>query len=253
MGVEADGKLDGFEAGFACGCDLCVGIKVGGFEDLFGYVELDPACGFELRVFVVAEIGFFAGVGVFDDVPTVAGEVGAVNNECADGSHTGGLFEFVGPAAVVGEGVAAEEGGVGGGWVADDAEDDFAFDVDVGVVVPVELGRGDAVADEDDGGVDIDGGGEGTVGDGVVVAVLEIVGVEGDGHLAFRSLGDERHGGFLRDGLHTDEVDLLEISAVVAAGFEAIEGELGSDVLGGNLACRGGRGRGLREDRRRGT
>ena len=174
VGVEADGEFDGFEAAFAGGFDLGVGVEVGGFEDLFGYVELDPAGGFELRVFVVAEVGFFAGVGVFDDVPAVAGEVGAVDDECADGSHAGGLFEFVGPAAVVGEGVAAEEGGVGGGWVADDAEDDFAFDVDVGVVVPVELGRGDAVADEDDGGVDVDGGGEGAVGDGVVVAVLEV-------------------------------------------------------------------------------
>ncbi len=205
---------------------------------MFGYVELDPACGFELWVFVVADVGFFAGVGVFDDVPAVAGEVGAVDDEGADGSHACGLFEFVGPAAVVGEGVAAEEGGVGGGWVADDAENNFAFDVDVGVVVPVELGRGDAVADEDDGGVDVDGGGEGAVGDGVVVTVLEVVGVEHDADLAIGALGrDDGHGGFFGDGLHADHVDLLEVGAVVAAGFEAVEGELGGDVLGGDRAA----------------
>ena len=91
----------------------------------------------------------------------------------ADGSHAGGLLELVGPAAVVGEGFAAEEAGVVGGWVADDEEDDFAFDVDSGVVVPMELGGGDAVADEDDGGVDVDVEGELAVGDGVVVGVGE--------------------------------------------------------------------------------
>ena len=143
----------------------------------------------EMRVFVVAEVGFFAGVGVLDDVPAVAGEVGAVDDERADGSFAGGLLEFVGPAAVVGEGFAAEEVGIVGGRVADDAEDDFAFDVDAGVVVPVELGSGDAVADEDDGGVDVDGGGEGVVGDGVVVAVLESS--EYDADLAVGRLGRE--------------------------------------------------------------
>src|SRR5437588_3810226 len=103
MGVEADGEFDGLEAGFSGGFDLGVGVEVGGFEDLFGYVELDPTGGFELRIFVVAEVGLFTGVGVFDYVPAVAGEVGAVDDERADGTHAGGLFELVGPAAVVGE------------------------------------------------------------------------------------------------------------------------------------------------------
>ena len=191
-----------------------------------------------MRVLVVAEVGFLAGIGVFDHVPAVAGEVGAVNDECTDGSHTCGLFEFVGPAAVVGEGVASEEVGIGGGRVAYDAEDDFAFDVDVGVVVPVELGRGDAVADEDDGGVDVDGGGEGAVGDGVVVAIFEVVGVEHDADLAVGTLGrDDGHGGFFGDGLYADEVDLLEVGAVVASGLEAVDGELGGDVFGGDFAA----------------
>ena len=63
-------------------------------------------------------------------------------------------FELVGPAAVVGEGFAAEEFGIVGGRVADDADDDFAFDVDALVVVPVEFGGGGSVADEDDRGID---------------------------------------------------------------------------------------------------
>ncbi len=179
----------------------------------------------EAGVGVVAEEGFFAGVGVVDYVPAVAGEVGAMDDEGADGSFAGGLFEFVGPAAVVGEGLAGEEFGVVGGWVADDAEDDFAFDVDVGVVVPVVLGCGDAVADEDDGGVEGGGGGEGLVGDYEVVAEFEEDGLAGG--------GDEAEGGLVGDDFHADEVDLLEVGAVVAGGGEAVEGELGGDVFGG--------------------
>ena len=104
-----DGQLDGFEAALAGGGELLVEVKACGGEELFGDVELDPACSLEVRVFVVAEEGFFAGVGIFDDVPAVAGEVGLMNDERADGAHARGLLEFVGPAAVVGEGVAAEE------------------------------------------------------------------------------------------------------------------------------------------------
>ncbi len=105
-----------------------------------------------------------------DYVPAVACQVGAVDDEGADGSFARGLFELVGPAAVVGESLAGEEVGIVGGWVADDAEDDFALDVDVGVVVPVVLGCGGAVADEDDGRVEGGGGREGLVGDYEVVA-----------------------------------------------------------------------------------
>ena len=36
---------------------------------------------------------------------------------------------------------------------------------------------------------------------------------------------------------HADEVDLLEVGAVVAGGLEAVEGELGGDVLGGQIAA----------------
>ena len=237
VGVEADGEFDGFEAGFSGGGYLGVGVETSGGEEFLSDVELDPAGGLELGIFIVAEVGFFAGVGVFDDVPAVAGEVGAVNDECADGAFASGFLELVGPAAVVGEGVAAEELWVVRGRIADDAEDDFAFDVDVGVVVPVELGRVDAVADEDDGGVDVDGGGEGAVADGVVVAVLQVDGVEIDGHAGGGFLRHEGEGGFGRDGVHADEVDLLEVGAVVAAGLEAVQGKLRCDVLCDELAA----------------
>ena len=153
---EANGELKGFEAGFAGGGELLVKVEMGGGEELPGDVELDPAGGLKVGIFVVAEEGLFAGVGVFDDVPAVAGELGFVDDEGADGSHAGSLLKFVGPATVVGEGFAAEETGVVGGWVANDADNDFALHVDTSVIIPVEFGSGDAVADEDERGVDVD-------------------------------------------------------------------------------------------------
>ena len=175
------------------------------------------------------EEGLFGDVGVADDVPSVGGEIGAVDDERADRSFAGGLLELVGPAAVVGEGFAAEEGGVVGGRVVDEAEDDFAFDVDVGEVVPVELGCGDAVADPDDGGVERDGGGELLVEDDEVIGEFEMDGCAG--------FWEEREGGFDGVGFDAGEVDLLEVGAVVAAGFEAVAFELAGDELCGELAA----------------
>ena len=41
----------------------------------------------------------------------------------------------------------------------------------------------------------------------------------------------------VRDDLHADEVDPLEVGAVVAAGLQAVERELGGDVLRGEVAA----------------
>jgi hypothetical protein len=45
--------------------------------------------------------------------------------------------------------------------------------------------------------------------------------------------------GLVADDFSPDEVDLLQIGAVVATGFEAVEGELRGDVLGGEFASAG--------------
>ncbi len=92
MGLQADGEFDGFEAALACGGHLGVEVEVRCFEELACDVELDPAGGSELWVLVVAKVGLLAGVGVLDDFPAVAGEVGAVNDESADGAFARGLF-----------------------------------------------------------------------------------------------------------------------------------------------------------------
>ena len=235
---KRDGKRDGFEALLARGSHLGFEIEVCGVEERARGLELNPACGFELRVFVVAEVGLLAGVGVLHDVPAVAGEVGAVDDERADGSLPRGLLELVGPAAVVGERLAAEELRVVRWRVADDAEDDLAFHIDARVVVPAELRRDDSVADEDDGSVDVGDLSELAVVDGVVVGVGQIVGVQHDRHAAALRL--IRHEGEVRlvaDSLGSDEVDLLQVGSVVARGLEAVERELRGDVLRGDLSA----------------
>ena len=123
----------------------------------------------------------------------------------------------------------AKKAGVVGGWVADDAEDDFALDVDAGVVVPVELGGGDAVADEDDGSVDGCGGSKGLIGYRVVAAIGELLGC---------ALGGQHgKGGLVGDGFHADEVHLLHVASVSVSGGESGEGELVRDVFCGELAA----------------
>ena len=87
--------------------------------------------------------------------PAVAGGGRLVHDQGGDGAAARGLLELVGPAAVVGHGLAAElaEHGlarlgleVG---VVDQEDGDLAVQVDALEVVPAALGREDAVADED--------------------------------------------------------------------------------------------------------
>ena len=66
-----------------------------------------------------------------------------------------GFLEFVRPAAVIGERRAAEELRVLRGRLVREEDDDFALHVNALVIVPIELGRGNAVADEDRLGVEL--------------------------------------------------------------------------------------------------
>ena len=63
---------------------------------------------------------------------------------------SGRFFIFIGPAAIVGHGIAIEEFGVLGGiaGIVDQYDHRLAGDVYIGIVVPVTLWRNDAVADE---------------------------------------------------------------------------------------------------------
>jgi hypothetical protein len=121
------------------------------------------------------------------------------------------FFELVGPAAVVGERFAVEKVIVVGGRLVDNREQDFSFDIDAVEIMPLILGRVDAVAHEDDGSVQVHAGRTGLIFDDKVFAVLQLDG----GSLG----GDKGKAGLVDVGVHGHERDSLEISAVLARGF----------------------------------
>ena len=133
---------------------------------------------------------------------------------------------------------------VGGRLVHDDQRD-LALHVDAGVVVPVVLGGVDAVADEDDGRVDV-GGGPGRSGPWRRSACRRS---RSTGWPSVR--GHEGELGFVLDGVHGVERHLLEEGVVVAGGLTGLRERTGwrcTQRRAGRRACRG---RGLRADRAR--
>jgi hypothetical protein len=152
-----------------------------------------------------------------------------MDDERTHSAHARGLLKLVRPAAVVGERPAGEELRIIRRRVADDAEDDLAFDVHTGVVIPAILWRGDAVADEDDRRIQRADRRERLVGGRIVVAELQQQRcATGWQQLEVR---------LRRYRLHADEVDLLQIGAVIATGLQSHERELRCNVLGCKLAA----------------
>ncbi len=203
-----------------------VEVHAGLLRQLAGDFKLDPTGGLELRLVAFQE-RFFTGVGVAHHLPGIAGHLGFVNEDHADGAFAGGFFVFVGPAAVVSEGAAFEEIRVVGGRLTDQHEQDFAANVGAFVVVPFVFGGLNSVSDENDGGVYVAGGALGFVVSDVFVERLEFEGVT--------FIGDEFESGFGR-GSDPDHRHFLEVGPVVAGGLQSIEPELGGDVFGGKVA-----------------
>ena len=236
-------QLNGFEAPLPGGVDLGVSrAQPARSKELVGNIVGDPRSRSDLRLRVVGEVSLLARVGVLDNRPRVAREVSAMNDERADGSAPRGLFELVGPAPVVSQRLAGKKLRIVGRRVTNDDQDDFAFDVDAGVVVPVVLGRGDAVADEDDGGVDVDDRSVPGIVDDVVSAEGEVEAAKPSrrtcsaGSRAIAA-GEEGERGLVALDGHAEEINLREVCAVVAAGLEAGESELSGDVGCGEVAA----------------
>ena len=99
-----------------------------------------------------------------------------MNDQHAQRAPACRFFELVGPSAVVGESLAVEKMIVIRWRLVDDDEQDFAFDVDALVIIPLILRRIDAVAHEDDGSVDVVARCTGLVLGHVVFAVLQVDG-----------------------------------------------------------------------------
>ena len=126
-------------------------IEAGALEQVDRQVALDPA--FDrgvLRLRVLADdVEHRVGVGVLDRRPAVGRRVGLVHDQDTGGALARGLLVLVGPAAVVGHGLAAEVAVAGlEVGVVDQHDGDLAVQVDALEVVPVALRRLDAIAAE---------------------------------------------------------------------------------------------------------
>ena len=142
------------------------------------------------------------------------------------GAEAGRFFVFVGPAAIVGQGLAPEEGGIVGRRLVGEQDQNLAFDVGTLEVVPLKFRRDDAVADEDGLRVELHvrllplGDAD------VVVEPPEgdrfSAGLRGQGSGRLRLRADHGHG--------------LEIGSVVAGRVGSGDGELRGDVFGGQVA-----------------
>ena len=94
------------------------------------------------------------GVRVLHRRPAIGGRIGLMDHQEADGAPARGFLVLVGPAAVIGHGLAAEVALAGlEVGVIDQHQADLPLHVDALEVVPVPLGRGHAIAKEDDGRV----------------------------------------------------------------------------------------------------
>ncbi len=223
MRLQTDRQLDGLEAGLAGGVDLFVQVEPGGSHQPARRIELDPARGFQRSERVALEVTFFDRLRVLHHRPRIAREVGAVDDQHARRAQTRGLFVLVGPASVVGQGLALEELLIVRGRLVHNHEQHFAFHVHALVVVPAIFRRIDAVAHEHDWSID--------VGGRLAALVLDDeVGVVGERHGCPGFRHKSKFGrGFV--GVHGIQVDFLKVGAVVARGLQPVQGELGRDVL----------------------
>ena len=136
-------------------------VQAGGREQLFGLGPLNPAL--EGRAFGVRvgahDVELGRGRRILECGPGIAGPRRLMHHQDAGRPATAGFQEFVGPAAVEGHGLAVEHPRDGIARrrleirVVDQDDDHLAAHVHVLEVVPLTLGRGRPIADEDDGGV----------------------------------------------------------------------------------------------------
>ena len=164
-----------------------------------------------------------------------------MHDEHAGGAELGRLLELVGPAAVVGHRLAAEDLRIqlvriadrGDGRIVDEDDDRLALHVNAAEIIPLELGRLDAVSREDQLRVlEPHFVGDVFAEDDDFIANLERPGLSAPLHddrsLRLRRQADERH--FLRPGS-------VRIARLKSGGLELLD-----EVLDGQLlALRAGR------------
>ncbi len=228
MRLEPHRQLPRLEAALAGARHHVVQLQARGAEQLPRDVELYPRCRLELRILVVAQVHLLVAPGISHHAPAVARQIGAVDDQGADRALARRLFELVGPASVIGHDARVEEFRILRRRLVDDHQQHLAFDVHALEIVPAVFRRLDAIADEDDGRVDVDPGGLGLVVGHVVIAELQI-----QRTAVFRLQGGSRR----RQCVHAGEFDLLQVAAAVPRRFQAVEREFRGDVLCRNVAA----------------
>ncbi|VTO13307.1 Uncharacterised protein [Brevundimonas vancanneytii] len=242
---------------------LLLKIEARAAEQVDGQIALDPAFHRHAlgRRIGAHDVELRHAPGVGDRGPAVGGGLGLMHDQHARRALTCGFLELVGPAAVIGHGLAAEgvQRRVFEVGVVDQDDDHLAAHVGL-EVVPLTLGRADAVADEDQRRVlqvDAVAGQAGRHGDFLAlrqrlapVAQLQLARDVGDGEAVQADrlgpaavLAARREaGGRILAAQVVD--DLLLGRGGDAAPLEAVVRQ-DADVLGNARGVEGGRGLGL--------
>ena len=165
-------------------------ILTGAGEQGLGGLTLDPALHLQAGQLVGrADEVVILAAGTDDDVPAIAGARRVMDDQRADRAVAGCFLELVGPAAIIGHGLAAELAervfALRGFKVrvVDQEDGDLALQVHALEIVPAAFRGGDAIADKD----------HRRIGDGDLV-----LGLEG-GEINLLAKGPRGGGAILRD------------------------------------------------------
>ena len=161
-----------------CACSTSfVEILAAGLEEPAGGVLGGPAAELDAGLAGGRQLELLAAPGGLHHLPGIAGRGGRVDDDRPRRALARGALVLVGPAAVVEPAVAGEELRIPVGIVVEHHQD-LALEVHALEVVPLVLGRLDAVADEDQLGV-LEAGGRllHAAGADVVVPPLQVDGL----------------------------------------------------------------------------
>ena len=205
-------------------------------EHFRSHVPRDPAFhrGALCAAIGADKIGLRARPGTGHDVPAIGGSIGFMDHECSGCALAGRFLELVGPAAVIGHRAAVEEFRIAGAeaGVVDEDQHSLARIVGAGIIIPAELRRDRAIADEHDV-CGIKGNLVGILPFGPVNCLL----LEAEREVfAIRPSHDQFGIGLIDRLVH--HLHFLEEGAVVAAGLQAEAGHFGGDPGSGGFARR---------------
>ena len=157
---------------------------------------------------IACQVALLDGLRILHHLPSITRQIGPVDDEHADRTATRSLLVLVGPAAVVGHRLALEKLLILRGRLIHDHQRNLALQIHARVVVPVVLGRVDAVAHKHNRRIEISSGLPGLILRNNLAAIGKI-----DRRTARRH---ERKLRLVFDGVHRDQRHFLEVAPVIA-------------------------------------